>query len=88
MNEITANIIEAIKAQTPHFKGVHHYIGAREDGVVYWEEGPYQWTFSFPYGGIDQEFGTVLEDVSDLLHEDIEFVEADTSYSVYPVLLR
>ena len=86
MNEITANIIEALKAQTPHFKGLHHYIGVNGDDTVYWEEGPYQWVFNFPYGGIDEEFGTVIEDVSDLLHEDIEFIEAETAYSVYAVL--
>jgi len=88
MNEITESIIEALKAQTPAYKESHKYIGVNGDGVVYWEEGPDNWAFNFSYGGFgfDPKSGTGLEDFSDLLHEDIEFVEAETSYSVYAVL--
>ena len=53
-----------------------------EDGQeVVWEEGPFQWTYSFPYGGRDEEFGGTIKDVSDLLPAEVE-AQANTHYSV------
>lgn len=32
---------------------------------IVWEEGPYGWVHLFPFGGIDEEFGFEVKDVSD-----------------------
>lgn len=53
--------------------------------VIVWEEGPYQWTYDFPFGGVDEEFGTTIKDVSAMLPDHL-YVEAMTSYSVAPFL--
>lgn len=54
------------------------------DWVIMWEEGsPYQWTYMFPGGGIEEEFGFRIPEVQ---LPDGVWAEALTSYSlaVYP----
>jgi hypothetical protein len=53
--------------------------------TVVWEEGPFQWSYYFPYGGVEQEFGTEVEDVFALLPDSV-FVETLNHYAVniYP----
>ena len=46
---------------------------------IIWEEGPYEWTYLFPYGGTDAEFGFSVVEVE--IPEGV-FVEAQTTYSV------
>ena len=48
---------------------------------IVWEEGPFQWTYAFPYGGVDQEFGGSFKDVSEGLPNHV-FAEAITSWAV------
>lgn len=48
---------------------------------IVWEEGPFQWSYLFPFGGRDEEFGFKLADVSDAVPEGF-FVEAITSWAV------
>lgn len=49
--------------------------------AIIWEEGPYDWTCYFPYGGTEEEFGGRLKDVSSKIPSHL-FIEALTSYSV------
>lgn len=37
------------------------------DVCISWEEGPYEWAYTFPHGGIDPEFGFAVKDVSDMI---------------------
>lgn len=35
------------------------------DFAIAWESGsPYDWTYNFPFGGVDEEFGGTVKDVS------------------------
>src|SRR5690606_12053560 len=56
-----------------------------DDGVeftIVWESGsPYCWTYLFPHGGVDEEFGSVIKNVQDLLPAGVR-VEPMTSYSL------
>lgn len=49
--------------------------------AIVWEEGPYEWPFLFPYGGIEEEFGTRRADVSDRIPAGW-YAEALTHYSI------
>jgi hypothetical protein len=49
--------------------------------AVVWEEGPFEWAHLFPYGGIEEEFGFRLADVSAAI-PDGWYSEAITSWSV------
>lgn len=48
---------------------------------VCWEEGPYQWTYSFPWGGVS-EFGFEIPEVEVPGLQAGDDYEAQTSYSV------
>jgi hypothetical protein len=48
---------------------------------IVWEEGPYDWAILFPYGGIEEEFGCRVADVSANLPEGF-YAEAITSWAV------
>lgn len=52
------------------------------DWAVIWEEGPFEWAHLFPYGGIEEEFGLPVPDVSDLIPDGF-YSEAMTSWAVY-----
>jgi hypothetical protein len=54
--------------------------------AIIWEGGPYDWPFYFPYGGIEEEFGSNVPDVSERVND--VFVEAITSWAIaiYPPL--
>ena len=52
-----------------------------EPDLIIWEEGPYAWTYLFPHGGIEEEFGGRRRNVESLLDPAV-WVEAQTSYSV------
>jgi len=47
--------------------------------AVVWEEGPFEWTFNFPFGGIEEEFGSNVADVSAAIPKAV-FCEAMTSW--------
>lgn len=51
------------------------------DWAIVWEEGPYEWAYLFPHGGIEEEFGFRIPDVSDRVPGTV-FVEAITSWAV------
>lgn len=48
---------------------------------IVWEEGPYQWTYMFPHGGIEEEFGSRVKDVSDRLPAGV-WAEACNSFAL------
>lgn len=54
-----------------------------EDGtpVISWENGPFDWPFLFPHGGVEEEFGFTIPDVSDMLPEGVH-CEARNGYEV------
>ena len=47
--------------------------------LILWEEGPYEWTYLFPHGGTDAEFGFKVEPVE--LPAGV-FAEPQTTYSM------
>lgn len=50
--------------------------------VIVWESGsPYQWSYLFPFGGFEEEFGSTVKDVSASLPKGV-WLEALNSYSV------
>lgn len=53
--------------------------------AIVWEGGAYQWAYLFPYGGIEEEFGFKVRDVSDQLPGHV-FVDAMTPWAlgIYP----
>lgn len=53
--------------------------------AILWEEGPYDWPYLFPYGGVDEEFGFKVPDVSATIPTGV-FAEALNNWSVaiYP----
>jgi|PlaIllAssembly_1097288.scaffolds.fasta_scaffold01795_13 hypothetical protein len=48
---------------------------------IVWEEGPYEWSYLFPFGGIDEEFGFHVANVSDAIPEGF-YSEAITSWAI------
>ena len=78
-------VVAAIGRQIPSAKdeGYGPLIGEddRQGWTIIWEEGPFQWTYLFPHGGIEEEFGTKLEDVSADLPAGI-WAEAINHYSI------
>jgi hypothetical protein len=48
---------------------------------IVWEEGPFEWAHMFPFGGIEEEFGMRIKDVSDRMPEGVHS-EAITSWAV------
>jgi hypothetical protein len=48
---------------------------------VVWEEGPYEWAYLFPFGGIDEEFGFRVADVSSAIPAGF-YSEAITSWAI------
>jgi len=57
------------------------YAGQPAAWHIVWEGGPYQWPYTFPYGGRDQEFGFGLRDVSDRFGKGV-WAEAMNGWSV------
>ena len=55
------------------------------DGVefaIVWENGsPYEWSYLFPFGGVEKEFGSTIKGVSAMLPKGV-WVEALNSFSV------
>jgi hypothetical protein len=51
---------------------------------IVWEAGPYQWTYLFPRGGIDEEFGIKVPEAQ--LPEGV-YTEAQTGWalSIYAI---
>ena len=49
---------------------------------IVWEDGsPYGWTYNFPQGGVDEEFGFPVKDVSEMIPRGV-YVEPMNGYSV------
>lgn len=48
---------------------------------IVWEEGPYDWSDLFPFGGVDEEFGGRIADVSEGLPETL-YAESITGWAV------
>lgn len=61
------------------------FMGTGAMAAIHWEEGPYDWAYEFPYGGIDQEFGYKIPDVSASIPGGV-FIEPITSWAIglYP----
>lgn len=61
------------------------WAGVTAPWAVVWEGGPYDWAILFPYGGIEEEFGFRMRDVSPLVPKEV-FVEAAASWAlgIYP----
>lgn len=61
------------------------WTGYGPNPAIVWEEGPYQWTYMFPYGGIEEEFGFKIADVSSQLPAGV-WCEAVTAWAmnIYP----
>lgn len=68
MAEVTETQAEAVRAEVAR---VFHAdaIGSPptlltdfngHDFVIVWEEGPYEWTYRFPYGGVDEETTEII----------------------------
>jgi len=57
------------------------WTGGQPVTAIIWEEGPYDWTYLFPYGGIEEEYGSTLKDVSEMIPEGL-YVEPVTSWAV------
>jgi hypothetical protein len=51
------------------------------DYSIVWEEGPHNWTYHFPHGGVMEEFGHRAEDVSDELDALGVLVEPATGWA-------
>lgn len=49
--------------------------------TILWEEGPYEWPYLFPHGGIEEEFGFKVADLSSQIPAEV-FVEPINHYSV------
>lgn len=49
--------------------------------AILWEEGPYEWTHLFPFGGIEEEFGSRIKSVEGRVPESV-FVEPITSWAI------
>ena len=81
-----AKVVAALKTQTAAWADTHDRIIVRQDGdrwLILWEEGPFEWAYQFPHGGIDEEFGFTIAAVE---VPDRVFVEPMTSYSVQVVI--
>jgi hypothetical protein len=48
---------------------------------IVWEEGPFEWAYLFPHGGVEEEFGFRRQDVSSLIPDGV-FAEPITSWSI------
>lgn len=48
---------------------------------IVWEEGPFEWAYLFPFGGIDSEFGFRVKDVSEAIPDGF-YSEAITSWAI------
>ena len=57
------------------------YAGSPKAWHIVWEGGPYTWPYQFPFGGREQEFGTMLRDVSDRFDDGV-WAEALNHWSV------
>ena len=53
--------------------------------AILWEEGPYEWPYLFPFGGIEEEFGFTVRDVSAMIPSRV-FAEPLNGWSIaiYP----
>ena len=72
----TDGIIVKNKAQTRD-----HGYAFGDCASIVWEGGPYDWVYNFPFGGVEEEFGFRLEDVSDRFDDGV-WVEAQNNWSV------
>jgi hypothetical protein len=50
--------------------------------AIVWEGGPYDWVMYLPYGGVEEEWGVRLTNVSDGMPKGV-WVEAATSWAVH-----
>ena len=81
-------IVEAIRAQHPAWDSRPKVIHRGDYVEIAWEEGPYEWPFGFPYGGVNADYGVpiTVPDVSEhLANAGIEagdHFDAKTHYSI------
>lgn len=70
----------------PELRMDFDWFGNGPNPSIVWEGGPYQWTYLFPYGGIDEEYGFKVPDVSSMIPEGY-YTEAQTGWaiSIYPI---
>lgn len=58
--------------------------------AIVWEEGPYEWAYHFPFGGVDEELTAALQDFApgkvvrrkEVQLPDHIFTEAITSFAI------
>jgi hypothetical protein len=87
MEKVLATIVKQIpwaldaKNSSPKIVMDFDYFGRGSTPAIVWEEGPFEWTYTFPYGGIDGEFGFSVADVSGYIPEGL-FIEPITSWAV------
>lgn len=58
------------------------WVGPTPTPSIVWEEGPFEWAHLFPYGGIEEEFGFKVKDVSGDLPAGVH-IEAATSWALH-----
>lgn len=57
------------------------WLGHGAAPAIVWEEGPHEWSYAFPFGGIDPEFGFKIKSVEKQMPAGI-FSEAITSWAI------
>lgn len=88
LDETAELIAEAVAAQHPAFGSRPKAINRGDTIELVWEEGPYEWTYAFPYGGVNDDYGVPVNvpDVSQrLARHGIEVgdhFDAQTHYSL------
>lgn len=88
---VAAAFLKALEAQWGHLMGamgstptlVMDWDWSDPNGnpSIVWEEGPYDWALMFPYGGVSEETGYRVPDVSHLVPSDW-FAEPATGWAV------
>ena len=82
------SILDAIRRQHPSWSVESESLIVVEDWAgdgatyIFWEEGPYQWSYLFPGGGIDEEFGTQTKSVETPGCVPGDDYDSSTSYSL------
>lgn len=83
-----AKVLQAVKTQRSAYEGPlpsavtdWDWLGYGPTASVVWEEGPFEWAHLFPFGGIEEEFGFKVPDVSEMIPSGVR-VEPATSWAV------
>jgi hypothetical protein len=86
--ETADRIIDAIRVQHPAWDSLPKVIDRGGYVEIVWEEGPFEWPFAFPHGGVNEDYGVPVSvpDVSEALAnqgiEAGETFDCQTHYSL------